>query len=387
MANDLNSIFSKLRNFDAYPKTLEDFRIKTFAGATVTIISSAIMIFLFLSELRYYLTTDVMDELFVDMSRGDKIKINVDVTFHYLPCAYVALDAMDVSGQRQINVHTTLYKQRLAKDGTVVTESEIVVLEDIRPKSNKTVPGVNECGSCYGAETVDLKCCNTCDDVRAAYNKKGWAFPKGNIVKQCENEQLKETLELQSGEGCRLHGYLEVNRVAGNFHVSPGKSYEMGHMHVHDMAAFGSGAKYNLTHTINHLSFGDNYPGQIFPLDNHYVYAEAVEMVFQYYLKIVPTTYIKLSGDKLKTNQFSVTKHQKQLSSSGAETSLPGLFVSYELSPMMVRYTEKRRSFFHFLTSVCAIIGGVFTVAGLIDSFIYHGGRALQRKIELGKTT
>lgn len=386
MAWNFNGMFAKLQNFDAYPKTLEDFRIKTYAGATVTIISSVIMIFLFLSELQYYLTTDVVDELFVDMSRGDKIKINVDITFQFLPCAYVALDAMDVSGQRQINVHTTLYKQRLAKDGTVVTESEVVVLEDIKPKINSTAIAVDECGSCYGAETSEIKCCNTCEDVRAAYNKKGWAFPLGNIVKQCEKEQLKESIELQSGEGCRLHGYLEVNRVAGNFHISPGKSYELGHMHVHDMAAFGTGVKYNLTHTINHLSFGENYPGQIFPLDKLYVYADAVEMVFQYYLKIVPTTYIKLTGELLKTNQFSVTKHQKKLASD-RETSLPGIFISYELSPMMVRYTEKRRSFFHFLTSVCAIIGGVFTVAGLIDSFIYHGSRALARKIELGKLT
>ena len=29
-------MFEKLRQFDAYPKTLEDFRIKTFGGATGT---------------------------------------------------------------------------------------------------------------------------------------------------------------------------------------------------------------------------------------------------------------------------------------------------------------------------------------------------------------
>ena len=75
------------------------------------------------------------------------------------------------------------------------------------------------------------------------------------------------------------------------------------------------------------------------------------------------------------------------------------------------------RSFMHFLTSVCAIVGGVFTgksclplavslsfqctctysewglvgyawlvaVAGLVDAFIYHSARAIQKKIELGK--
>jgi hypothetical protein len=41
----------------------------------------------------------------------------------------------------------------------------------------------------------------------------------------------------------------------------------------------------------------------------------------------------------------------------------------------------------HFLTGVCAIIGGVFTVAGLIDSLIYHSAKAIQKKMELGKLT
>ena len=30
---DNQSFFTKLRRFDAYPKTLEDFRVKTFGGA------------------------------------------------------------------------------------------------------------------------------------------------------------------------------------------------------------------------------------------------------------------------------------------------------------------------------------------------------------------
>ena len=38
-----------------------------------------------------------------------------------------------------------------------------------------------------------------------------------------------------------------------------------------------------------------------------------------------------------------------------------GMFVTYEISPLMVEVTEHRRSFTHFLTGVCAIVGGVFT--------------------------
>ena len=64
-----------------------------------------------------------------------------------------------------------------------------------------------------------------------------------------------------------------------------------------------------------------------------------------------------------------------------------GVFFMYDLSPMMVQLTETRRSLTHFLTGVCAIVGGVFTVAGMVDGMLYHSQRALKKKIELGKAT
>jgi hypothetical protein len=82
-----SSLLGRLRQFDAYPKTLEDFRIKTYGGAAITIISGTLILILFLSELNYYLTTEVRPELFVDTSRGERLLINVDVTFLAMPCA------------------------------------------------------------------------------------------------------------------------------------------------------------------------------------------------------------------------------------------------------------------------------------------------------------
>ena len=43
---------------------------------------------------------------------------------------------------------------------------------------------------------------------------------------------------------------------------------------------------------------------------------------------------------------------------------MPGVFFTYELAPMMVKYSEKQKSLGHFLSNLCAIIGGVFTVSG-----------------------
>jgi outer membrane receptor for Fe3+-dicitrate len=107
--------------------------------------------------------------------------------------------------------------------------------------------------------------------------------------------------------------------------------------------------------------------------------------MFQYYIKIVPTRYVKVDGETMNSNQFSVTKHKKVISIMNGESGMPGIFFQYELSPLMVKFTERQRSFGHFATNVCAIIGGVYTVAGLIDTLLYYSVKIIQKKIELGK--
>ena len=58
---------------------------------------------------------------------------------------------------------------------------------------------------------------------------------------------------------------------------------------------------------------------------------------------------------------------------------------SYDLSPIKVVIVEQRSSFLHFLTNVCAIVGGVFTVSGIVDAVWYTGQKIVRKKMELGK--
>ncbi|MFH4980883.1 hypothetical protein AB6A40_007592 [Gnathostoma spinigerum] len=109
-------------------------------------------------------------------------------------------------------------------------------------------------------------------------------------------------------------------------------------------------------------------------------------IMFQYYVKVVPTMYEFLdSSQNVFSHQFSVTTHQKDLSMGAS--GLPGFFVQYEFSPLMVKYEQRRQSLSTFLVSLCAIIGGVFTVASIIDSILYRSSRVIQQKIELNKLT
>ena len=44
---------------------------------------------------------------------------------------------------------------------------------------------------------------------------------------------------------------------------------------------------------------------------------------------------------------------------------------SYALSPVQIIVAEARRAWYHFLTTTCAIVGGVFTVAGICDGLLH----------------
>ena len=82
----MDRLLDKLKVFDAYPKTLEDFRIKTISGGIVTALSSIVMLSLFALEVHAYFKLDVRPELTVDVDRSSKLQIqwvkNIEVALN-----------------------------------------------------------------------------------------------------------------------------------------------------------------------------------------------------------------------------------------------------------------------------------------------------------------
>ena len=112
------------------------------------------------------------------------------LNFPILPCSYLTIDAMDVSGDSQTDVTHNLYKTRLDLNGNII-ENDIkkISLQPLLKLNNTKLNEDNiesttrpECESCYGAESAVHKCCPTCDDVKSAYRVKGWSFdPSKNL--------------------------------------------------------------------------------------------------------------------------------------------------------------------------------------------------------------
>jgi hypothetical protein len=241
---------------------------------------------------------------------------------------------MDVAGEQQIDVVNNVVKTRLSLDG----RRRLGVEHDEAHLAQKLGGRGGHCGPCFphlhepvvgGAK----HCCNSCEDVKKLYasleNQVALTGAHGHVqtvhweehpICQHEAVLLDPSRLVTIKEGCNLFGFLEVNKVAGNFHVAPGKAFQSaaGQL-VHEFKPFDTHT-YNVSHSIHSLSFGLHYPHRVNPLDGATAILRNGSGVFQYFVKVVPTTYHFAHGGSVDSCQYSVTD---QFKSGAAHTPRP----------------------------------------------------------------
>lgn len=339
-----------LRSLDFNPKVLNEFAVRTRNGGILSLIAILLALTLFISELRLYWSVEKVEYLEVDDAaaggsrRGtvvtDKtMRINFDISFPATPCALLSLDAVDASGANSVDVIHNVFKRRLTAGGEAIGEGqrsgELAAMrstaELVKEKQRAIAEGrpaaavaAGACGDCYGAGEGEGACCNTCEEVREAYKKKGWQLMMKGVT-QCEQEGFygDAAAQLAAGEGCNAFGRLDVPKVPGSFHFGPSPALQTMYQHVSELIAY-TYSSFNVTHRVNALSFGPYVPeavaaaskggrGATAPLDARAVNIPAGTGMHQYFAKLVPLVYTPLSGNQLLSYQFSVTEHFRKL--------------------------------------------------------------------------
>jgi len=188
-------------------------------------------------------------------------------------------------------------------------------------------------------------------------------------------EHYRELYNVPENPGCQVSGTLMVNRVPGNFHIEA-KSKN------HNLNA----AMTNLTHSVNHLSFGGmgKNPSrqvkralkqipeslqQFTPLDGKYFPTQEFHKAYHHYIKVV-STHLNIGSSSSSLPTLYQFLEQSQVVSYD-ELNVPEARFSYDLSPMSVVVEKTGRKWYDYLTSLSAIIGGTFTTLGLIDAVLY----------------
>ena len=185
--------------------------------------------------------------------------------------------------------------------------------------------------------------------------------------------------------GCTVEGSIEVTKVAGSLQVALGNQARDdlgglgGLIYSFSMADLNS---FNASHTIHHLSFGPKLPyeGFVNPLDGVHNEVERGTGQYMYYIKVVPTDYVSLTGETTRSNQFSVTEHFVMVDFMSGQFPQPGVFLKYDFSPIMVEFREERKSLGYFITNMCAIVGGVFTTCSMLAGVVHRAEMALKKE-------
>lgn len=340
------------KKFDLYRKVPRDLTEPTLSGAAVSCCTVTLALYLFITELLVFMGRKWESEMFIDESKTEeKLQINLDITMPSLPCELLSFDAQDVMGSHEVDAHGNLFKERLTSKGDVIAKEEMK-------------------GSHYGASS----------GLTRHYS---FSYDNGDV------DRIRNMIH--SGEGCRVSGYVRVNKVPGNIHLSTySHSYLFGSLYQETK-------NINITHTVNHISFGEDKDigyiktnfantGIVSPLDGVVQVAQPPKpgsfsdsAIYEYYTKVVPTSYIPLDRPPLHVFQFTANSNRI------VNQQMPSLYLRYDFSPVTVRYTEKRESTSHFVVQICAVIGGVFTVAGVVDALIHKSIVHLAQKAQIGK--
>ncbi|KAG8739191.1 hypothetical protein FRC10_006055 [Ceratobasidium sp. 414] len=396
------------KGLDGFGKTMEDVKVKTRTGAFLTMLSAAIILTFALIEFVDYRRVTVDSMILVDRSRGDRMAVKMNITFPRVPCYLLSVDVTDISGEIMQDISHNILKTRLGASGQDLHDNTANYnLQNEVEKTIKSRPA-GYCGSCYGADPPEGGCCQTCESVRQAYLSRGWSFDDPNVVEQCVAEHWTQNIQHQNSEGCRISGRVRINKVTGNFHFSPGRSFVTNKGHVQDLVPYlKDGNHHDFGHYIHEFHFEgereveDEWRGT----DKHSAWRKKVGVedhaldevmahvtpdrttagnyMFQYFLKVVSNEFKHLDGDIVRSHQYSVTSFERDLSHADHERDshgtlvghsvkgLPGAFFNFEISPLMVVHRETRQTFAHFATSLCAIIGGVLTLATIADSMAF----------------
>jgi len=456
-----------LKSVHFYRKVPRDLTEATLAGGTISLLSSIVMAYLFISNFSAYLSVEQKTSIVLDASQEKKLQLNFNVTLYHLPCRFATLDIVDVMGTHFQNVSTNIIKTRVETDAegrgvstlgrhaqkkepvyaaqltpthaevpkvspeldqegflAAVKQKKLVLLNFYAPwcpwsrrlqpvweeaysnvmktaHANDVLFAKADCTSAGGQELCHTQHVHAFPSVKVyrrhnPHSHESYvgdrthgaleAFVDKNVHDADHTEAVAEgDVELGAGrhEGCVMRGVVLVNRVPGNFHIS---AHSKSHSFQHGML--------NMSHSVDSMSFGKMLspaqqrllPGEVAQgwnvLSKTEHIATGKNTTMEHYLKVVHTTYLIGSGrgKNLETYQYTVNNNNYE-----DGESLPAAVFSYDVSPMQVMVQEERESFAAFLTQLCAIIGGVFTVTGLLDGLVYHGHDLIARKGEIGK--
>ncbi|KAF2397788.1 DUF1692-domain-containing protein [Trichodelitschia bisporula] len=328
-----------MKSFDAFPKTKPTYLQRSRTGSAWTLLLIVASISLLVTETRRWFTGTVTHSFAVEKGVSHTMQMNVDIV--------VAMQCHDI----HINVQDAA--------GDLILAAEMLHRDPTNWDRWGKLKHVHKLESGADADEYTRGEEEDVHDYIGAARRGKRKFAKTPKVRG-------------QPDACRLWGSIEENKVQGDFHITArGHGYMEFGLHLEHN-------QFNFSHIINELSFGPFYPSLVNPLDSTRATTDKHFYKFQYYTSIVPTIYttephhLKLSPHSdadpyaavnpkhtIWTNQYAVTEQSHVVS----ETSVPGIFVKYDIEPILLLVSEESGGFLALLVRLVNVVSGVL-VAG-----------------------
>jgi len=206
---------------------------------------------------------------------------------------------------------------------------------------------------------------------------------------QCLAEMDHPGTPFEPGEGCIVHGSVNLNKVAGHIHIALGASRLVGGNVVHTFSPEKIGL-FDTSHSVNSLRFGDkshpDFSGAA-PLDGfvHNVdHSVGQTASMQYFITLIPTLdesgnllYRFTAVDTYSPIMEPLPAHRKPNYAPPVkrpEIKLPGIYFMYEFSPFVVVRTKVVVPLLTMFTDILGLVGGVIMFSRLADSTLHVMG-------------
>lgn len=196
------------------------------------------------------------------------------------------------------------------------------------------------------------------------------------ILQQQKKNKMKEASWVDAEHpGCNLAGHLLLDRTPGNFHF-------LARSQNQEFAAHMT----NVSHLVHSLTVGDAHVvglidsgrgstvpkevvNKIAPVDGNAYITRDLHESYHHYLKLVSTSVEGFNYGAGKVRLFQILQNS-QLAYYRNDMIPEAKFI-YDLSPIAVSYRTESRRWYDFCTSLMAIVGGVFTVVGMVEAGIH----------------
>lgn len=346
-----------IKSFDAFPKVQSTYTTRSRRGGILTAVVGVIIFLLTLNDLGEYLYGEPSYEFHVDREITSDLQLNVDLTIA-MPCHFLSIDLRDVVGDR---LHLS---DDFVKDGTTFEVGRATSMnpsQPTAPSAHKIIRDAHRSprpGKSLSHTSTKRR---TLSGISALFsrspNPHSAYRPTRNLV--------------QDGPACRIYGSVGVKKVTANLHITTlGHGYMSWEHTDHKLM--------NLSHIIHEFSFGPFFPAIAQPLDLTYETATEPFTIYQYFLSVVPTTYINARRNIIRTSQYAVTDYSRVVEHG---RGVPGIFFKFDLEGLSMTVQERTTTLYQFLIRLVGVIGGVWTTAAFALRVLARAEREVKTKL------